>query len=611
MLLNHRSLYEFGAFRLDASERTLWRDGLLVPLTPKAFETLAILVEHRGKLLEKEALLSAVWPDSFVEEGNLAVQISLLRKTLGEEGFIETVPRRGYRFVAPVREILPEPTIELASLRPPMDSNAVSRRGVLAASATAVALASGAGVWWFRVRQPVKAIPFRSLAVLPFRMLAPNPGDEQLGLGLTDAVITRFGGLNKCIVRPTSAIRQFEQVPPDPVAAGKKLDVDAVLDASVQTQADKIRVNAQLVRVQDGQHLWAETFDLKRADLFTLEDELATRFLRSLFGTPSAMPRYQPKPEAFRLYLLGKFHRNRWNSAGQRKAIEYFEQAVIIDPGYAAAHAANANAWSLLAYFFGIPTAEAYPKSIAAAETALRLDDQLSDAHHSMGAIRLFLDWDWQKARHHFQKALELNPNNVDSHHAYGVLNAIQKKQAEGIASLHRALEIEPASAWRHVGLAFQYGCAKRLEEAVEELKKAHELEPALGSPMQDLFFYLTLLKKDKEAVEWHLKLMKTTGSEPEAIAAARATFEKGGMDGYLRNRIGRFEEQIRAGRRVSPILMSKLYSVHGDIEKAVSSLEESYKQRDSLTIFIGRLPLYDVLRGNTRFQALVQKMSL
>ena len=147
MFLNHRSLYEFGAFRLDASERTLWRDGVVVPLTPKAFETLAILVEHRGKLLEKDALLSAVWPDSFVEEGNLAVQISLLRKTLGEEGFIETVPRRGYRFVAPVREILPESASEPKSLVPSVDSNAISRRGVFAASATVVGLASAAGVW--------------------------------------------------------------------------------------------------------------------------------------------------------------------------------------------------------------------------------------------------------------------------------------------------------------------------------------------------------------------------------------------------------------------------------------------------------------------------------
>jgi DNA-binding winged helix-turn-helix (wHTH) protein/TolB-like protein/tetratricopeptide (TPR) repeat protein len=565
MSLKPQSLYEFGPFRLDTADRTLWRDGQMVPLTPKALDTLVALVESGGRLIDKENLLKAVWPDTFVEEGNLAVQISLLRKVFGEDGYIETVPRRGYRFVAPITEV-PDALAPVIGKEP-----SLLKRRLLLGGAAATVAAGAFAVW--RVTRGLRTsfLSIRSVAVLPFQMLRPNPGDELLGLGLADAVITKLGGINKCIVRPTSAVRQFDQTSRDPVAVGAQLGVEAVLDASIQSAGDRIRVNVQLIRVSDGQHLWTETFDLRRGDLFTLEDELATQFSRSLFGGPPTEGRYQPKPEAHRLYTLGRYHRNRWNTAGQRKAIEYFEQAIAIDPGYAAAYAMMANSWILLGYLFGMPPREAFPKAQAAAEKALSLDDRLSEAHHALGSIRLFFDWNFADAERRVRRAIELNPNNADSVHAFGVVRTVLGKGKEGISALQLALDIDPTSQWRHGGMTFQYACANRIDAAIEEAKKAHELDPTLGAPMHDLFNLHMVLGRYREAVEWYLK---QAGGDAPYAAALREKFQKEGIQGFLRARLARGP--------AAPMAHAQLHTYLGERDEAVGWIEKAEEQRQS-----------------------------
>jgi len=615
MSLKPQNLVEFGPYRLDTAERLLWRDGRMVPLTQKALETLVVLVENRGRLVEKENLLKAVWPDTFVEEGNLAVQISLLRKTLGEEGYIETVPRRGYRFAAAVKqaEPMPEPSEAPAIVPVPMTeepASPVNRRRVLTIAATGIAGMAGLS-WAFFSLQRTQSPGFRSVAVLPFQMIQPNPGDESLGLGLADAVITKLSRINRCIVRPTSAVRQFDQTSRDAITAGTKLGVDAVLDASIQSAGDRLRLNAHLIRVNDGQHLWTDTFDIRRADLFTLEDELSARFARSLFGQSVAAGRYQPKPEAHRLYTLGRYHRNRWTVAGQRKAIEYFEQAVAIDPGYAAAYALMSNSWTLQGYFFGMPPREAYPKGEAIAQKALSLDDSVSEAHHSVAVVRLFFDWNFPQAEHHLRRSLDLDPNNVDSLQVFGVLRTIQHRNSEGIAALQRALEIDPTTQWRHVGMTFQYACGGRIDAAIEESKRAHELDPVLGAPLFDLFNLHMVQGRHREAVEWYLKLLnRTTSGDPRVAAALKEKFEKEGIQGFLRTRIARNLEQMRSGGG-NPLQLAQSYSFLGDRDEAVRWLDKAVEERQSGVIFVNQHPMYAPLRDHSRFQEIVRRIGL
>ncbi|MBM3737450.1 MAG: hypothetical protein FJW39_16845 [Acidobacteria bacterium] len=612
MLLDSKGLCEFGPFRFDRRDRTLWRDGKLIPLTPKALDTLAALIATPGRLVEKDDLIKAVWPDAFVEEGNLAVQISLLRKTFGGEGYIETIPRRGYRFVAPLTEaagavdpLPPAPTPHQVAV----GTATVTRRLLTGAAIGSVA---GALFWGFRYRRaPTREIGIASVAVLPFQVIEGKPEDAGTGLGLTDAVITRLGSLNKFIVRPTSAVRQFDQPSRDPAAVGAKLDVEAVLDATIQSANGRIRVNAQLIRVSNRQHVWADTFDLERSDLFTLEDQLSSRLAHSFFGQPAESLRYRPNPEAHRLYTLGQYHRNRWNPAGQRKAIEYAEQAIALDPRYAAAHALKAQSWSQLGYFFGVPPREAYPKAEEAAQVALSLDEKLPEAHHAKALAEFFYRWNFPSAEHHLRRALELNPNSPDSRHLFGLLRTVQHRGVEGLTAMKKALEIDPASAWRHVGMTFQYACANQLDAAIDEAKRAHELDPALLPPMFDLYNLYMTRSDHRAAAEWFFKPMALPGSDLAYAESMREAFAKGGIRGLLEARIARSLDRKRPGAAVPALIVAQQFTFLGKKDEAMNWIEQAVEDRQSTALFINVHPMYASLRDHPRFKAIVQRIGL
>jgi DNA-binding winged helix-turn-helix (wHTH) protein/TolB-like protein/tetratricopeptide (TPR) repeat protein len=594
MPLNAIGFCEFGPFRFDAAEKTLWRGQQAVPLTPKTLDTLAALLESAGKLVSKEVLIKAVWPDTFVEEGNLAVQISLLRKTLGEEGYIETVPRRGYRFIAPVRTVEESPA---KPAEPP-----IPRRWLLGAVASSVT-GGTALLLAFRHRRGAERPSIASVAVLPFQLIRPDSRDEGLGLGLTDSVITRLGSLNKFVVRPTSAVRQYDLATRDGVAVGAKLGVEAVLDGTIQTADNRIRLNVQLIRVGDGRHLWADTFDLER-ELFRLEDQVSSRLAQSLFGESPDVSRYRPSPEAHRLVTLARYFRNRWTSAGQRKALEHVEQAIALDPRYAEAHALKAEAWSLLGYFFGVRPKEAYPKAEEAAQVALSLDDRVSDAHHAMAVVSLFYRWDFAHTEKHLRRALELNPNNPDPRHLFGLLRTLQHRNAEGKAELARVLDIDPASAWRHVGMSFQHACLNELDAAVAEALKAHELDPTLGAPMFDLYKLHMVRRDHRAAADWYFKWAERF-RDPKRVAAVREAFAQRGMTGLLEARIQQELEQP-----FSPLTLAQQYAYLGRTDDAVRWIEKAVEERQSTVLFLQH-PMYAGLRGHAGFQALVRRMGL
>lgn len=609
MSVQSKELCEFGPFRFDRADRTLWRDGHIVPLTPKALDTLAALVETPGRLLEKEELIQAVWPDTFVEEGNLAVQISLLRKTFGDDSYIETVPRRGYRFVAPVRDVAlpgdPQPAPDgPAAIALDTVPAAPTRRWMVAAGAAAIA-SGAAAVWGVRRSSVPNNLP-SSLAVLPFQILNGQTDDQMLGVGLADAVIALLGGNNRFVVRPTSAVRKFDQSQRDPVAAGASLGVEAVLDATVQLSAGRVRLNAALLRVRDGRRLWADTFDLSRADLFTLEDQLSARIAGSLSGESLRYSAYRPSPEAHRLYTLGQYHRNRWSTAGNRKAIEYAEQAIAIDPRYAAAHALRAQAWSMLGYFFGVAPREAYPQADESVQTALSLDDQLADAHHVSGASRLFYHRDFAAAGRHLRRSLQLSPNHPDSLQVMGLLLAVQHKNADGISYAHRALEVDPTSAWRYVGTAAQYAYANQIPAAIEEEKKAHELDPALAAPFGDLFNQYTVLGDHRNAVDWLVRMYQRPGADSAAGAALREAFDKRGLRAFQELRLRQLLD-----RHAPPIAIAQACTFMGRRDEAMQWLEQADEDRQSTVLFINIHPMYASLRDHPRFQALVRKIGL
>ena len=507
-----RVLYEFGPFQLDPPERLLLCDGQPVPMPPRAFDLLVFLVERRGHLVEKDELLKAVWHGSFVEEGNLSVTVSVLRKALnddrGQRKYIETVSKRGYRFVAEVRQggepetappaPQPEDSGSPVAQRPAEDLTQssfgprVSVSKVIFWSLALVALVLTA---WFvaktiprqaTLKSPVQGpAEIRSLAVLPFQTLGSNRSDEYMGLGMADALITRLGNTGKIIVRPTSAIQKYAGQQLSPQAAGQEQGVDAVLDGRIQREADRVRLTVQLIRVRDGEQLWAETFDKESTNLFALEDALSERVAQSvrlkLTGeeTRRLTKRTTEKPDAYEAYVKGRYFWNKRTDKGMKKGLDYFRQAIALDPTFTEAYVGVADSYATLGLYAIIPPKEAFPAAKAATKRALEMDDGLAKAHASMGFINFYFDWNRTDAENEFRRALAANPNYAMAHSWYGESLAAMGRYSEAVAEAQRALEDDPLSLIISSNAGWTLSLAGKTDEAVEILKKAIEIDPS------------------------------------------------------------------------------------------------------------------------------------
>jgi DNA-binding winged helix-turn-helix (wHTH) protein/TolB-like protein/Tfp pilus assembly protein PilF len=462
-------LYEFGPFRVDSGRRLLFRESQPVPLTSKAFDTLLVLVANRGRVLEKDELLKAIWPNSFVEEANLAQNISALRKALGEAPgehlYIATVPGRGYRFVADVRTVGPaaELTVERRTTAEMVveeeiedDEAAASWRSLISRRAAAflslllvgVLTLAGWRIWKKESAGPGTGVT-RSIAVLPFQPLDAQ-AEKALGLGLADAIITKLSNIRQLVVRPTSAIQKYSGAAADLWAAGRELDVETLLDGKVQKSGDRIRVTVQLLRVSDRRPLWAETFDENLTGLFAIEDAISERVAQSLAIKLAQSEkqrvdrRYTENLEAYRNYLDGRYAEFLFTPAGLNQAIAYFDRATAIDPSYALAYAGLADAYTTASDWFLSPR-EALPKAEAAARHALQFDDDLAEAHGALAHAQIH-QWKLADAGKEFARALALNPNITPLYFSYSEYLAALGQEDRSYAEIQKALKLDPLS---------------------------------------------------------------------------------------------------------------------------------------------------------------------
>ncbi|HXG63884.1 MAG TPA: winged helix-turn-helix domain-containing protein, partial [Blastocatellia bacterium] len=428
MSLQARHLYEFGPFRLDTRRRLLSRDGRPVPLTPKLFQTLLALIVNSGQVVTKEDLISQVWPDAIIEEHGLTQNIFLLRKALGEDAdghpYIETIPKVGYRFVAPVTEVddqgpalLVEKTDRARALQtaeeeivpqegatvaapaapqafiPARDRKSGAGWGTAWVALAAVALLAGlmAAVAYVRsANQPTRSEALagvRSIAVLPFKPLGADASDEYLGLGMADTLITKLSNIGQITVRPTSAIRRYAGQDADALAAGREQKVEAVLEGSIQRAGERIRLTVRLLHVRDGAPLWSYKCDELSTDIFAVQDAISEKVAEALTLELTGEERkrlakhYTENTEAYQLYLQGRYFWNKRSGEGFRKALDYFHQAIEKDPNYALAYVGVADSYTMLADYDLLPPKAAAAQAKAAATRALEIDDTLAEAH--------------------------------------------------------------------------------------------------------------------------------------------------------------------------------------------------------------------------------------
>jgi TolB-like protein/DNA-binding winged helix-turn-helix (wHTH) protein/Tfp pilus assembly protein PilF len=643
-----RCLYEFGPFRLDPAEHVLLRDGEPVALRPKEFAVLVALVENHGHVLTKDELLKGVWSGQLVEEGNINRQISTLRRALGETSdeprFVETIPKVGYRFVAPVQEIRDqgadvvierhtiarivteeedvanggvfEPSLEPKALRTSGEKE-VSRSRSLALAAVVVVLVgltlALAYAWSSRKSQETKtAAPVRSLAVLPFRSIGAGEEDEYLGLGMADALITKLSNVREINVRPTSAVRKYDATDQDPVAAGRELRVEAVIEGSVQRVGDRIRVTVQLVSVRDGAPLWAEKFDEQFTNIFAVQDRISEQTARALApsSTGRELPtkRYTENSEAHQLYLKGRYFWNKRTVEGLNKGIGYFSEAVEKDPSYALAYVGLADSYSLLSDYGGLPPKQTYPQAKKAALRALELDDQLAEAHAALGFIKAAYDWDWPGAESEYRRAIELNPNYETAHQWYAEYLSGMGRHEEAIAEIRRAKEINPVSLIINAVEAWVLYHAREYDQAIAQAQKVVEMDPHFAEVYEYLKRCYDQKGMYKEAIAARQMRRRLAGYDAEETAALREAAATTSARVYWTKRL---EQDLEESKREpsTPFDTAEIYAQLGEKDQAFAWLEKAYEERSFLMMYLKVAPTLDPLRTDSRFADLLRRI--
>lgn len=606
MALEKTPVYGFGPFTLDPARRLLARDGRPVSLTARVFDTLLVLVEGHGRVVPKQELMDRVWKDTFVEEGSLTQTISVLRHALGdgENGhrIIATVTRRGYAFVAPVSESIATgaaPASPAASPPPEGISPTAGpgRRGATLVLGLVAACALAVGTFWLvRPRSPAPIAGVRSIAVLPFRPLKADDPDAFLGLALADSIITRLGRLRGVSVRPTGAVAAYAATREDPIAAGRALQVDAVLDGQVQETGDRVRVTAQLVDVSRRSPLWSQTIDVPRTDLFAIEDSVSEAVERELTGARSAPPARRVSPAAYEAYLRGRYYWNRCTEDSLRRAQRLFREAIDADPTYARAWAGLADAHNVVGEHL---------EAADAARRALDLDPSLGEAHAALGNVALFHDFDVDAAQREFARAIAANPSCAEAYQwrAYGLAAVGRFADAQAAIENARALDPLSLSIQTDVGDILYY--ARRYPEAEREIRRALDMDPHFAEAHLVLASIFQETGRAREAVaELETADRRDQFARTYAPALARAYALAGQPD-----RARAIETSFPDG--YCPACRARILAALGERDRAFEQLDAALRERFGPLILLGVDPQFDPLRSDPRFAGLLGRLRL
>lgn len=635
------TVYEFGEFRLDAGKRLLFRreSGEVLPLTPKVFETLLCFVRQSGIVITKDELMEAVWADTIVEENNLSQNISTLRRALGEKRgehrFIATVPGKGFKFVAQVEEIretrndlkidpvaLDPLAVVANSVTPVAQSNLEpsvngQQKNFFWILATAGAVVVGlclVGFYTWRENKKFVDAPIKTIAVLPFKPLVAGNRDESLEMGMADTLIARLGDSREIVVRPFSSVRKFGGLEQDALAAGHALDADSVLDGNIQRWGDTVRVNVRLLKTKDGTALWTGTFDEKFTDIFRVQDAISKKVAAALAlqltgGDQTKLEkRYTNNAEAYEFYLRGRFHYFKITQPDIRKSIGFYQQAIEIDPNYALAWAALADAYRTLPIAGFAPSKEYFPQAKRAALRALEIDDQLAEARVILGWVAFWYDWNWTAAESEFKQAIELAPNNSDAHRAYAHLLSNLGRHTEALAEIKRARELDPLTLITNLLEGQFLFYAGRETEAIARLQKTLEVDPNFWAAYNGLGRIYLHQAHYPEAIVVLQKAKELSNTSEPMTQLGYALAKSGNRTGAQAAlaELQSFDVQ----NYVPAYNFAMIYNGLGEKGEALNYLEKSFQEREVQLTFIKIDTRWNEFRDEPRFAAILKHMN-
>ena len=636
---------KFGdGLELDRNSYQLLRAGRALKLERIPLDILFLLVERKGQLVTREDIIAKIWgKDVFLDtDSSINGAIRKIRQALRDDPenpvFVQTVTGKGYRFIAAVRETevpaqeggaqkLESPNA-IAAAPAPLASRRPERRVFfpswpwVASLAVLLVVLVAAGIYGLRLR--ARSLPASEhrvmLAVLPFANLSNDPEQEYFSDGLTEETITDLGELNPerlGVIARTSAAA-YKHTNKTIAQIGRELGVDYILEGSVRREGGVARISAQLIRVKDQVHLWAHNYDRETGALLALQNELGRAIAQQVqvnlappYGGRSTN-KYAPNPEAYELYLKGRFYLNQRTFAEIDKSTEYFQRSIDKDPGFALAYAGLAD--SYLANAIRSPQ-NFYPKAKAADSRALELDDDLAEAHAAVGAEKADFEYDWQGAEQEFKRALELNPNYAEAHfrYAWTYLTPLGKSE-QAIAEMKKALELDPFSRIYNTVFGLTYFYARKYDQAEEQFKKAIEFNPDFFVTYYHFAWLYSQVGQYQNAISELTKGRvlsgndRTVKSATSQDAALRKAFAAQGATGFWQQLLTSNEQ---SGRDIGEFDNPQLYARLGDKQKALESLARNYEERRALGTLLNVDPAFDSLRSDQRFGDLVRRVGL
>jgi TolB-like protein/DNA-binding winged helix-turn-helix (wHTH) protein/Tfp pilus assembly protein PilF len=639
-----REAVRIGVFEVDFVAGELRKRGIKIKLHRQPFQVLSILLEHAGQVVTKEELSRKLWEgDTFVDfEHSLATAISKIREALGDSAdsprYVETLPRRGYRFIAEVSVVSGSSVDQLESaagdLSAAIDPSPIERAGTatgdkrtrwsLASKISALALAlmlAILAVWTFRPGRgssasPPPPAPIRSLAVLPLESLSSDASQEYFADGMTDELITDLGQISALRVISRTSTMQYKGARKPLPQIARELDVDGVVEGTVLRSGQKVRITAQLIRAAADQHLWSNSYEGDLGDTLALQSKVAREIAEQIriHLTPQEKAALKSvkavNPEAYEAYLKGRYFWNKRTADGLKKAADYFNQAIEKDPNYAPAYTGLADSYALLGdWEYGVlPPKEAYPKAKAAATTALELDHTLSEAHTSLAFSLDGFDWDWESAEREFKRAIELNPNYATAHHWYGWHLSVLGRHSEAIAELRKAESLDPLSLIISADVAEELLIAHQYDESIKQSRKTVDMDSNFALAHYELGQAYVQKHMYNEAIRELQTSIALSGGSTTCTSNLAYAYAVSGQKSEAARILNALTSRP-AHRFSNASEIALIYVGLDNKDQAMIWLEKAYAERFNPGILMR--PAFDSLRSDPRFQDLLRRIGL
>ena len=614
---------KFGVFELDVQDAELRKSGVKVKLQEQPLKILQTLLEKHGEIVTREELRGRIWPaNTFVEfDQGLYNAMARLRDALGDASenprFIQTVARRGYKFIAPVTLTGGESSSEV---NPKTDSSTwlwVHRwtSGVLAGllgGALFLVVVFGFDVagarGWLRTRTP----PIRSLAVLPLQNLSNDPQQDYFADGMTDELITELAQVSNLRVISRTSTMSYKGTKKTLPQIGRELNADAVVEGTVERFGSRMRIRVQLVQAESDRHLWARSYDRDLQDALLLQSQAAGDIVHEIQASLTPAQQQQlasarkVDPEAHEDYLKGLYFSNKRAVPDFNRSIEYYQQAIAKDRNYAPAYAGLAESYIGL-YVYHVSPENSRANATQAALRSAELDPNLAEAHLEVATVREFFDWDWPEAEREYRRATELNPNSAFAHLAYALFLSFQGRVEEGLSEAQRSQDLDPVSPFIRTAYCLDLNVARRYDQAIQKCREALELDPNFVRAHGNLQVAYEAKGLYEAAIEQYEKAAALRGESPAEIADVRRAFSQSGITGARRKRL----QQRLSGGEADPYGVAKAYAGLKETDLAFKWLDKACEQRSAFVEGIKVEPMFDDMRSDARYKDLLRRLHL